>query len=143
MALGNITALLNRPAALVVMEQMRKLYMRLYPYATIDFAHIGDVNKSLVQLDAKITALSELLSVHVHPVAEGVPATGMPFISVPALPPTVLTNDIALSLIVLPGVPQPTGEAIPAVLPCRVGPPTEIIAIPPLSPADITGTGQV
>jgi hypothetical protein len=143
MALGNLAALLNRPAALVVVEQMRKLYMRLYPYATIDFAHIGDVNKSLAQLDAKITALSDLLTAHVHPVVEGVPATGIPIISAPVLPPTVLTNDVALSLVVLPGVPQPTGEATPAVLPCRVGPPTEIVAIPPLSPADITGTGIV
>lgn len=143
MALGNLTNLLNRPAALVVMEQMRKLYMRLYPYMVIDFAHTGDVNKSLAQLDAKINILAKALSTHVHPVVSGAPLTSIAAISIPGLPPTVMTNDIAFALIVLPGVPQPTGEAIPAILPCRVGPPTEIVAIPPLSPADITGTGQV
>lgn len=143
MALGNLSALLNRPAASVIVEQMRKLYMRLYPYMVVDFAHTGDVNKSLAQLDAKINLLATMLSQHIHPVVPNAPSTKVAIGSAPALPPTVLTPDIALGLVVLPGVPQPTGEAIPAILPSRVGPPTEIVAIPPLSPADITGTGLV
>jgi hypothetical protein len=122
---------------------MRKLYMRLYPYMVTDFAHTGDVNKSLAQLDAKIDALAKLMSSHIHPVPPSGPSTSVAAVTIPAMPPTVMTNDVALALVVLPGVPQPTGEATPAILPSRVGPPTEIVAIPPLSPADITGTGIV
>lgn len=135
--------LLNRSAASYLTEQIRKLYMRLYPYMVYDFGHIGDINESLIQLDAKIDALAKLLSTHVHPVPPGAAVSSVAAVQLPALPPTVMANDIALGLVILPGVPQPTGEALPAVLPSRVGPPTEIIATPPLNPADITGTGIV
>ena len=106
--------------------------MRLYPYMISDFAHIGDVNKSLAQIDVKLNTLLKLISSQ-NPVG----------LAIPVLPPTIMTNDIAAALVLLPGYPQPTGEALPAVLPSRIGTPAEIVAIPPLSPADITGTGAI
>ena len=138
-----LDAILNRPAATVILEQMRKLYMRLYPYMTADFAHSEDVRVALKEIDAKLEALTSLVTSHVHPVVPNAPATSIPAISAPAMPPTVLTNSIALSLILPTGYPQPTGEAIPAVLPSRVGAPNEVVAQPPLNPADITGAGII
>lgn len=132
MASHNLSSLLNRSAASVVMEQMRKLYMRLYPHMVSDFAHIGDVDEALRQIDMKLDILLGLISSQ-NPVG----------LTIPVLPPTVMTNYIAESLVLLPGYPQPTGEATPAIIPSRIGTPAEIVAVPPLSPADITGTGAV
>ena len=52
--LDKVGAILNRSPADVMMEQMRKLYMRLYPYMANDFAHIQDIEKTIVQLNSQI-----------------------------------------------------------------------------------------
>jgi hypothetical protein len=139
MALGNLAEYLNRSPASVIIEQMRKLYMRIYPYMVLDYVHSGDMQITLGQLNAKIDALAAAMDTHVHAVPAGAVVTSTSGSATSGLPPAVLTDAIALSLILPAGVPQPTGEAVPAILPSRIGTPTEIVAIPPLNPIDPTG----
>lgn len=124
---------LNRSPASVAIEQMRKLFLRLYPYMVPDFAHLEDVQVALTEIDAKIVLLNGLIAEHVHSV-EGVLANPSGFTA--ALTPTVIVPAFALGLINPVGFPQPTGEGMPAIMPSREGTPIEIVAIPPLSPAD-------
>ena len=126
---------LNRSPASVFIEQMRKLYMRTYPYVAQDFVHRGDLAIILKEIDAKLIALSAAIATHPHVVAGQ--ATLPSGIAVPT-PATVQSIAVAESLILAAGLPQPTGEGPPAILPSRVGTPLDIIAIPPLSPTDFT-----
>ena len=137
MALSDyVDTILNRPTALIMLEQMRKLFMRLYPYMVPDFAHLADVQTALSEIDLKLEALAVAISAHTHPVVEGAPLTG-PSLEALTVPPTVITPTFALSLIIPVGYPQPTGEGVPAVMPSRQGIPDEIVATPPLSPAEL------
>lgn len=141
MALRDLTSILNRSPAAVMMEQMRKLYMRLYPYMVNDFAHTRDVQASLTAIDYKLEALSVAIAEHVHTVVSSPVGPGVAGPSLQSVPlnPTLITPEFALELVLPAGVPQPTGEGPPAVLPSRVGPPTEQVAIPPLNISNLTG----
>ena len=100
-----------------------------------DFAHIQDIEKTIVQLNSRLYALELAHSEHVHEVIlEGVPT--LPTSSSASGAPIEFDNGSGLALIMAAGVPQPTGEGPPAVLPSRVGTPMETVAIPPISPSE-------
>lgn len=141
MALRDLTSILNRSPAAVMMEQMRKLYMRLYPYIVTDFAHSRDVQASLTAIDYKLEALSIAIAEHVHTVVSSPVGPGIAGPSLQSVPlnPTLITPEFALELVLPVGIPQPTGEGAPAALPCRVGSPDDQVALPPLNLSNLTG----
>jgi len=126
--------LLNRSPADVVIEQLKKLYMRLYPHIVQDFVHYGDLRIAIAELNAQIASLQAALASHTHN-AEGTPTS--PAIGVPsATTPVIPAQSVGLALVLPAGLPQPTGEGI-ALVPSKVGSPDEVIALPPLSPTDL------
>lgn len=134
--LTSLSELLNRSPASVLMEQMRKLYMRLYPYIAVEFVHVEDNLVTMAQLSAQIAELQLALASHTHiaPDTPPSPGLGIPGNAIPVVP----TNALGLANILPAGFPQPTGEGI-AILPSRIGTPIEIVAIPPLTPTDFAG----
>ena len=128
---------LNRSPASVMVEQMRKLYMRLYPYMVPDFAHRGDVEEALVEVNAKLLYLQGLIKLHVHGTPSGSVVSTPPLEPITDLTPVVLKPTVGESLVLLVGEPQPTGEGPPALLPSRVGTPMEVLVTPPLGPSDL------
>ena len=102
-----------------------------------DFSHQNDVQTALQVLDGKIALLSEAIAIHIHATSPlgGTAPSGF---LIPIVP-TVLTGAYGYSQILPAGYPQPTGEGPPAIYPSRAASPLEVVAIPPLSPADFVG----
>lgn len=128
-----ITALLTRSPGMVAVEQFRKLWLRLYPYALFDFVHKNDLRVSLGVVQAELAQIKTILATHVH----GTSPTGGPTStlvgSVPPVNPAVqFTDELGLALIVPGGVPQPIGNSV-SIQPSRIDP--DPIAIPPLDPS--------
>lgn len=137
--IDSLTSLLNRSPASYALEQLRKLALRVYPYFVPDFAHLGDVQIALTEIDAKLAALATLIATHVHVVLPvpplGLAAAPSGFLS--PIVPTIITNAVGLGLVDPIGTPQPTGEGPPLLAPARRATPMELVAIPPISPADL------
>lgn len=129
-------SLLERSPASVLEEQIRKLYMRLYPFFTRDFVHLQDMRITLAQLSAQVTELQAAMILHTHVSAAPGQPTSPGIAVVTNVVPANLNTAVAESLIVPGGVPQPTGEGVAQVA-SRIGPPSEIVAIPPLDPASL------
>lgn len=128
-----ITTVLTRSPGMIAIEQIRKLWLRLYPYALIDFVHRNDLRVALGAVQAELAQIKTLLATHVHATsATGGPSSTM-FGSVPPVNPAVqFTDELGLALIVPGGVPQPIGNAaLPQ--PSRQDP--DPIAIPPIDPS--------
>lgn len=133
--LDSLQSFLNRSPADVMMEQMRKLYLRLYPYIVEDFAHIEDVRLSTEAIAAQLQALSAAIASHIHTVPEA-PGAALPSgTSVPPNPAVIFIPAVGWALVLAVGTPQPTGEGV-ALFPSRVATPIEGVALPPLAPSD-------
>ena len=129
-----VIKLLTRSPGDVAREQIRKLYLRLYPYIIGDFVHLADLNTALVAVQAELAAIKAQLAAHIHPTTDAPtgPAGGATGVN----PAVIATSQEALALVVPNGVPQPTGAGI-SIYPSRVDP--DPIAIPPINPLDPTG----
>lgn len=126
-----VLALLNRAPGLTAVEQLRKLWLRMYPYALIDFVHKGDLRVAISAIQAELVEIKTILATHVHPTAAG-PTSVMAGVVPPVNPAVQFGEGIGLSLIVPGGVPQPIGNSI-SIQPSRVDP--DPVAIPPLDPS--------
>lgn len=131
--LDSIQSFLTRSPADVMQEQMRKLYLRLYPYIAQDFLHQEDARIASEATFAQLELLAIATAAHVH-ASPGAPSGVM----VPSNPAVVTLPTAGLALILAVGTPQPTGEGM-ALLPSRVSTPVESVALPPLSPAEFIG----
>ena len=131
---GKILDLLNRSPALIAIEQLRKVYLRVYPYMVLDFVHKGDLAIAFASVQAELEQIKTLLRLHTHvSAAPGSPVTPTA-IPVPPVTPSVMPYDtVGLSFIVPGGVPQPTGGGI-SLQPSRLDPIP--IAVPPINPLD-------
>ena len=132
--LNSVAELLNRKPGDVVKEQMKKLYLRLYPYIIDDFAHKEDLNIAMSAVAQELLQIKGLLQGHVHATTTPGAPTSPTAIFVPPVRPDVIPTEVFARALVLPGgIPQPTGEGI-SIQPSRVDP--NPIAIPPLNPLD-------
>tara|TARA_R110002126_G_scaffold179423_5_gene328435 strand:+ start:436 stop:858 length:423 start_codon:yes stop_codon:yes gene_type:complete len=129
-----VAGLLTRSPGSYAVEQFRILWLRLFPYALVDFVHRGDLDIAFAAVYAELQATKALLQSHVH-VATGPTAPVSPT-AIP-IPPVVVgvipLDAVGASLIVPAGVPQPTGGAI-SMQPSRLDP--FPIAIPPINLLD-------
>lgn len=127
-----IVELLSRSPGDVALEQIRKLYLRLYPHIIGDFSHKDDLNIAFEAIRSELIQIKLFLQMHGHPV-KGVVAGPSP---IPVSPVSTLvkpTTTNAYANVVPGGVPQPTGAGI-SIQPSRVDP--DPIAIPPLNPIE-------
>lgn len=127
-----ITSLLSRSPGDVALEQIRKLYLRLYPHVIGDFAHKDDLEIAFESVRAELIQIKLYLQTHGHPV-KGVVAGPSPLPVTPVSPTVKPTEANAYANVVPGGVPQPTGVGI-SIQPSRVDP--DPIAIPPLNPIE-------
>ena len=134
MALSDgITALLTRSPGAIAVEQFRKLWLRLYPYALVDFVHRNDLRVSLAAVQAELAQIKTILATHVHGSSPtGGPTSVMAGVVPPVNPAVQFTDELGIALIVPGGVPQPIGNSI-SIQPSRVDP--DPIATPPLDPS--------
>ena len=131
---GKIAELLTRSPADVAREQLRKLYLRMYPYIVGDFAHKEDLNIAFTSIKLELQQIKGTLQAHTHVSASpGSLVTPTTSIVSPVVPSVQPTEAIANSLVVPGGVPQPTGGGI-SLQPSRLDP--NPIAIPPINPLD-------
>lgn len=128
-----ITALLTRSPGQVAVEQIRKLWLRLYPYALVDFVHRNDLRVALGAVQAELAQIKTILATHVHGTSPAGGPSSTLVGSVPPVNPAVqFTDELGLALIVPGGVPQPIGNSV-SIQPSRVDP--DPVAIPPLDPS--------
>jgi len=124
--------LLTRSPGDVAKEQIKKLYLRLYPYIIGDFSHKDDLKLAFESINLELQEIKIMLQAHIHPV-EGLVAspTALP---IPPVTPSVVPSDvIARSLEIPGGVPQPTGAGV-SIQRSRID--NDPIAIPPINPLD-------
>lgn len=131
---SSILELLNRSPADVAREQLRKLYLRIYPYIIGDFAHKQDLEIAFASIYGELQQLKVLLQFHTHvgtaPGTPGSPTT----ISIPPVSPAVRPEEAIANALVIPGgIPQPTGGGI-SLQPSRLD--ADPIVIPPINPLD-------
>lgn len=127
-----IDVLLNKSPGRVIEEQIKVLYNRLYPLIAQDFRTIFDDRAAWIQHNIEENLRETRYNAHSHLTTDGPPTLSPATAPIPAA--TVPTEVIAISLIIPVGVPQPTGEGIPALLPVRVSSPLDQVATPPLNP---------
>lgn len=114
MALSDkVLNLLNRSPGDYAKEQIRKLYLRLYPYIIGDFYHKDDLRTTFLSIQAELAALKLALNTHVHTSSPGGGPT-TPNVTPLLGTPTNLTptESVGRGLIVPGGVPQPIGNEI-------------------------------
>ena len=130
----NLVFLLTRSRAELAKEQLRNMYLRIYPYIIDDFPHKDDLKTAFVAIEAELSQIKSLLQSHIHPQPPVGGAPTPPAIVTTPVNPAVIPKDItANSLIVPGGVPQPVGGSI-SIQPSRrdINP----IATPPINPLD-------
>ena len=133
---GKLVEMLTRSPADVAREQLRKVYLRIYPYMIGDFAHKADLAVAFASIYAELQQIKILLQTHTHLVTKptpGAPVSPTPIPVFPVAPSVQPGEGVALSLVVPGGVPQPTGAGI-SMQPSRLDP--DPIAIPPINPLD-------
>ena len=129
-----ISAVLNRSPAEVAKEQIRKLYLRLYPYIVDDFPHKTDVLNALTAVEIELAEIKLVIQRHVHVVPATGPTSPMADILRPVSPAVIPSDAIARSYVIPSGAPQPTGAGI-SIQDTRLDP--NPIAIPPLDPSTL------
>ena len=134
--LDKLSAALNRTPAEVAKEQIRKLYLRLYPYMVDDLPHKRDVEIALVQVQKELAEIKLVLQRHTHIVAAAGAGVTAPMSDIvqPVSPAVLPQETIARSFVVPSGALQPTGAGI-SIQDTRVD--TDPIAIPPLDPSTL------
>lgn len=126
---SKLLEMVSIPPGMIVMDQMRRLYYRLYPYMLLDFSHKADIAAALGVIQADVTALKLLYNTHTHPVA-GVVATPTPNLSMTS-PSYIQLDVVGLANLIPGGVMQPTGQDV-AFFPSRVAP--DPLTVPPIDP---------
>lgn len=128
-----VVSLLTRSPASVVKEQIKKLYLRLYPYIVDDFVHKEDLKIANETIYLELEKIKKSFAIHIHattPLGASLPPAGADLVVSPSVIPS---DKIAKSFIVREGVPQPTGAGI-SYQPSRID--TDPISVPPINPID-------
>lgn len=134
--LDKLSAVLNRSPADVAKEQIRKLYLRLYPYIVDDFPHKQDVFNALAAVQLELAELKLVVQRHTHVVAAVGAGNTAPMSDIlnPVSPAVIPSDAVARSLVIPGGAPQPTGAGI-SIQDTRLD--IDPIAIPPLDPSTL------
>ena len=82
-----VEKLLNRSPGEIMVEQLKKLYLRLYPYVIQDFVHKEDVNAALQAVSADLMTLRLAILKHTHT------PTGNAVAVIPPVPIGVIATD--------------------------------------------------